>query len=237
MLINQRKIVTDTTVRKANAYAVKNEIGLNWCAMGDSLTDSKTLGIDNYNYTNFVSNELGLKLTNCGKGGTGYLNDNNGYSKPFYARTSDIPKDTDVLTVFGSFNDLFIPDLKIGNINDTGTDTLYGAIKKFISNCWAINPSMIIGIVSPTPWSGRWRGHSTNANACIEYVKALENVAKYYSLPYLNLFDGSNLRPWDSWFNKTYYKDSDGTHPNSEAHKKFIYPKFKKFIETIIQDY
>lgn len=233
MLINQRNSIMNTTVKSVSSYTIKNSLKLKWVAFGDSLTDSATLGIDNYNYTNFVADALDLTLVNCGKGGTGYLNDNNRASKPFWNRTDTIPSDVDILTVFGSFNDVFVRNYTIGTINDTGTNTLYGAIKKFLNNCWNRNPSMVIGIITPTPWSGRWRGHTSNSDIAIKYVETLIDVAKYYSLPCLNLFDESNLRPWDSWFNSTYFKDGDGTHPNTIAHEKYIAPKIENFIKSI----
>ena len=236
LLVNQRNDDQASTISINQGYYVKNKINKKWVAFGDSLTDSVTLG-GNYNYTNFVANNLGLELINLGKGGTGYLNGNGGIQQ-FYNRTSSIPADTDILTVFGSFNDMFVSDLNIGSITDTGTTTLYGAINTFLNNCWDINPGMTIGIISPTPWNGWWRGHSdsTRVNKCVEYVQVLKTVAEYYSLPFLDLFSCSNLRPWDSTFNEKYYKDADGVHPNTEGHK-FIAPKIENFIKSIIQNY
>lgn len=230
MLLNQRGSVINTTVKNATSYTLNDNLNLNlkWVAFGDSLTDAGTLNGEN-NYTNFVSNALGLTLVNRGVGGTGYLKT----SSAFWNRTNTIPADTDILTVFGSFNDLFVDNYEVGTINDTGTDTLYGAIKKFLNNCWDINPSMIIGIITPTPWSGKWRGDKTHSDKTIKYVETLIDVAKYYSLPCLNLFDNSNLRPWDSTFNSTYFLNADGTHPNSVAHKKYIAPKVENFIKSI----
>ena len=232
LLVNQRNNAQETTISINESYYIKNNIGKKWVAFGDSLTDSATLGVNNYNYTNFVSNNLGLELINLGKGGTGYLNGNGG-TQQFYNRTSSIPTNTDILTVFGSFNDLFVSGLTIGNINDTGTNTLYGAINTFLKNCWVINPSMIIGIISPTPWDSCWRGGSKAAKA-VEYVNVLKNIAEYYSLPYLDLFNGSNLRPWDSNIKNLYYNNADGVHPNTLGHKKYIAPKIENFIKSML---
>lgn len=235
LLVNKRNnLEKETRINKSQGYFIKNNINKKWVAFGDSLTDKATLG-SNYNYTNFVSNNLGLELINLGKGGTGYLNGNGG-TQQFYNRTSSIPLDTDILTVFGSFNDMFVSNLNIGSITDTDTNSLYGAINTFLKNCWVINPSMIIGIISPTPWENYWRGSSDTlkANKCVEYVNVLKNVAEYYSLPYLDLFNTSNLRPWDANIKQLYYNNADGVHPNSLGHKKYIAPKIENFIKSMV---
>lgn len=236
LLINQRLSVSKTILQK-KVYNIKQpQNGLKWCAFGDSLTDSATLGVANYNYTNFVSKNLGLTLTNCGKGGTGYLANNNNSGLPFWQRVNTIPSDTDILTIFGSFNDMFMSNYNLGTINDTGTDTVYGAIKKMVTEAFKVNDKIRVALITPTPWSGRWRGNPTNGENVIKYVQAIIDVANYYSIPCLNLFDCSNLRPWDNAFNSKYYLNADGTHPNTEGHK-FIAPKIENFIKSIILNY
>lgn len=236
LYINQRNNNLLTTLKTVTEYEVaRKSMNKKWVAFGDSLTDLNTLG-DEPNYTIIVANKLGLELVNCGKGGTGYIN-NNGGSQQFYNRTSQIPTDTDILTVFGSFNDLYLDNIPIGSITDTEPTSLYGAINKFLSNCWNINPSMTIGIISPTPWRNWWRGHSdtSRANKCVEYVQVLKTVAEYYSLPFLDLFSCSNLRPWEQRIKDLYYLNADGVHPNSLGHEKYIVPKVESFIKSIIQ--
>ena len=90
--------------------------GKKWCAIGDSLTDSATLNGDK-NYVDFITDETGVISVNKGIGGTGYLNNNNGADTTFYERHSDFPKDADIYTFFGSFNDMnLFDDNSIGNI-------------------------------------------------------------------------------------------------------------------------
>lgn len=239
LYMNQHNGKAPTILKTVSGYKIPDchikPLNKKWVAFGDSLTDSITLGGDP-NYTSIVSDKLGLELINCGVGGSGYVNGNGG-TQHFYNRTSQIPIDTDIITVFGSFNDLYV-DIPLGEITDMEPTSLYGAINKFLNNCWEINPGVIIGIISPTPWDSWWRGYSdaTRVDKCISYVTALKTIAEYYSLPFLDLFNSSNLRPWDKRFVEKYYKDSDGVHPNAEGHK-IIAPKIEKFIESIIENY
>ena len=73
------------------------------------------------------------------------------------------------------------------------------------------------------------------------FYHALIAICNKYSVPYLDLYHQSGLRPWDVNFNKIYYKDdngdgnySEGVHPNSFGHEKFIAPKIKLFLEFLI---
>lgn len=220
-----------------------NLFGVKWCAFGDSLTDSATLASQTTgtkNYVDYVSESLGLKVVNCGVGGTGYMKTEN----RFVNRVSTIPEDTKLLTVFGSFNDYEYITKNLGTLGDTGMDTIYGAIYNFIHNVYERCPKVIIGIITPTKWGylSEWKDASAAA-LCNSYVKALLETADKWSIPVLDLYHDSGLRPWDSNFAQLYYKDDDENgvantvHPLDEGHKKFIAPKVEAFIKQIYHVY
>ena len=209
---------------------VKKTLNKKWVAVGDSLTAASTGVI---NYTNFISENLGIEMENFGIGGSGYWKRNT-EEKAFYQRVSTIPIDADVVTIFGSFNDLGLEgDVHgfniIGNVSDTGTDTICGCINTTLDNLFARCPNAVVGIITPTPWHNHY-GDDVNSN---KYVNALKEIAKLRSIPCLDLFSSSNLRPWDNTFKDTYYKDADGVHPNSEGHKRFT-SQIEKFISSIL---
>lgn len=220
-----------------------NLFGVKWCAFGDSLTDSATLASQTTgtkNYVDYVSESLGLKVVNCGVGGTGYMKTEN----RFVNRVSTIPEDTELLTVFGSFNDYEYITKNLGTLGDTGMDTIYGAIYNFIHNVYERCPKVIMGIITPTKWGylSEWKDASAAA-LCNSYVKALLETADKYSIPVLDLYHDSGLRPWDSNFAQLYYKDDDENgiantvHPLDAAHKRFIAPKVEAFIKRIYHVY
>lgn len=212
---------------------------LKWCAIGDSITDSATLVTDshgNKNYVNFVTNVLLLDSTNLGVGGTGYIANNSGASKTFVQRIDDIPIDTELITVFGSFNDVY-QGFELGTINDDKTtNTLYGKLKEFYESLFAKRPNAIVGLITPTPWEMccRYNTSSDKHEKTIQYITALLDVAKLYSIPVLNMFDESDMRPYDSVFKQAYYRDNDdNVHPNQKGHEKYISPKVVDFIRKI----
>lgn len=219
--------------------------GVKWCAYGNSLTDSETLAgqtTGTKNYVDYVSESLGLNVVNCGSGGTGFLKNNN--KGTFVDRVSSIPLDTKILTVFWSFNDYEYISEHLGTIGDTGTDTIYGAIYNFIHDVYARCPDVIMGIITPTKWGylSDWKDVSAGG-LCDSYVEALLKTADKWSIPVLDLYHDSGLRPWDSNFAQLYYKDDDGSgiantvHPLDAAHKRFIAPKVEAFIKRIYHVY
>ncbi len=217
--------------------------GVKWAAFGDSLTDKNTLANlpnGSKNYVDCVSESLGLNAVNCGVGGTGYKKANN-----FVSRIDTIPADTDILTVFGSFNDYEYIESSLGVFGDSNADTLYGAMDVFFKTVTERYPNIVIGIITPTKW-GYLTSQSGNNEAqkrCDSYVKALIDTAEKYAIPVLDLYHTSNLRPWNANFRKLYYKDDNGdgnaesVHPMQDAHKRFIAPQVEAFIKGIYAVY
>lgn len=197
-----------------------------WVVLGDSLTESNSRTTKNYH--DYVAEETGCTVVNMGLSGSGYkkLEDT---SKAFYQRISDVPTDADIITIFGSGNDL---GLSLGTVEDTGTDTICGCMKQTIENLFTIMPGARLGIVLPTPWIGQQPSNKDCAMA--KYCEALKEIAGYYSIPVLDLYHGSNLRPWDETFRSLYYKkdDGNGVHPDEDGHA-LIANKFKMFIQSL----
>jgi len=234
---NNRNFITTVKVIKESTDESNSEInkklkGKKWVAMGDSLTDTITLKPYS-NYTNFVADEIGMVMLNYGVSGSGYMRGTNN----FVAVSQTIPTDTDIVTLFGSFNDLgAIPDTDtFGQLGDTDPSTLYGAIYTTVQNIITRCPNAKIGIIAPTCWvSTYYRTMTPTAKTRVDlYIKVLEESAYYLGLPFLNLYKESNLRPWDADFRELYYKSlDDGTHPNSLGHEKYIAPLIEAFMRN-----
>lgn len=210
--------------------------GKKWVALGDSLTSKNTLGQDKDIYVDYVTNTLGFTTYNEGDGGTGYWKTHTN-NTAFYQRVPNFTESADIITVFGSFNDLGTEGgvsgaSIIGNYTDSTTSTICGCINATIDAIIDKYPNAIIGIVAPTPWS-----NSLGNSASESYVTKLKQIAEYRSIPFLDLYHSSNLRPWDASFRATYYRNADdGAHPNSEGHKR-IAIQFMDFINKIFYPY
>ena len=200
--------------------------GKKWVAFGDSLTEFNTRATKNYH--DYIAEDTGITVINFGVGGSGYKKREED-NKAFYQRMLNIPADTDIVTIFGSGNDL---SLTLGSPSDTGTDTICGCIHQTIQNLFSVNPGVRVGIVLPCPWGNYPPSISDNKMAL--YCEALKEIASYYSIPVLDLYHGSNLRPWDDEFRSLYYKHDDGNtvHPDEDGHA-LLANKFKMFIMSL----
>lgn len=209
-----------------------------WGAFGDSLTEYNYRA--KHNYVDYVAEDLGLIVKNYGVSGSGYKNsywDN----KAFYQRIANVnPNDFDIFTIMGSINDASNYDIEdIGDVTDTGTDTICGCINTTIANFFSVAPFKPIGIITSTP--------SKNQNAsdpeCFMsvYTDKIIEIAKLNAIPVLDLYHDCGLRPQDATFLEEFYTsdvndelDTNGIHPNSEGHKKFIAPKVREFIRSLM---
>ena len=205
----------------------KKFINMKWACLGDSLTEmnEKT----SKHYYDYVSENTGINVINLGVGGSGYMRKHES-NDAFYQRVDTIPLDCDVITIFGSGNDVGANPL--GTIDDTGTDTICGCINTTIDNILNrfLNAKKLpyLGIVTPTPW----KDYDDNFKA---YCNKIVEICEKRSIPCLNLFTCSNLHPNNAEFRSiAYAKDNGGgVHPSEEGHK-VIAPRFESFLESLI---
>ena len=241
--VNQHKDGPEVALEKVIEWHDKSPIAdKKWVAIGDSWTAANTLGNTVANYTNYVADRLGVTMVNAGVGGTGYVAQNGNYEDQFYNR--QIPMDGDAYTIFGSFNDVFVDGFKFGNVGDIDKLTLWGGMKATLDHIWSIKDNAIVGIIAPGPWGAfnpqnenNWDKLNMKANEVGEqYVLTMKKFSDYYSLPFLDLYHQSGLRPWDSSFVAKYYhgtSDTDNTHPNTNGHKLFT-SKIADFVDKLL---
>lgn len=201
---------------------------LKWACVGDSLT-----AINSYTtkrYFDYIAEATGIIPINMGVSGSGYARMSES-GDAFYQRISNCPLDVAVVTIFGSFNDLGA-GLSLGSYSDTGTSTVAGCINTTLDNLYAILPTVVVGIVAPTPWQTT---QPIPESGGYNYVKLLKEITEYRSVPFLDLYRESNLRPWDADFRPLCYSNDGGagTHPNELGHK-IIAPKFEAFLDMLL---
>lgn len=204
-----------------------------WIVLGDSLTEKNAKTSKNYH--DYIAELTGINVINMGISGTGYKNyeDTN---QAFYQRILNVPTDTDVVTIFGSGNDLD-GSYMLGNVTDTGTDTLCGCINKTIDNLYSVLPTVRLGIITPCPWGAF--NPSDNTNLMAQYSAKIVEICRLRGIPCLDLYHSSGLRPWDSTFLELAYPMNiagtarDTIHPNEVGHS-ILAPRIKAFLESII---
>ncbi len=214
-----------------------------WVVLGDSLTDETYK--PKKKYYDYVARDLGCTVVNYGRKGTGYMDPAQG-GDSFCDRVDNLDvSDVDCLTVFGSFNDLG-KGYALGTAYDDGEYSIGGCMNVTIEKLVAKNPSLKIGIVTPTPWRTNFSINSDGTDSfgtvtrwdCDAYVELLKDVAKRHRLPVLDLYETYGLDPDNERVRELFYKhdgrvDENGVHPNSEGHK-FMYPQWREFVKTLL---
>lgn len=206
--------------------------GLKWACVGDSLTETNLRTTKNYH--DFIKDKTGIDVVNMGDSGSGYKRGEDSI-KAFYQKVSEVPLDCDVITIFGSGNDLG-STFTMGNETDTGTDTICGCINTTLDNLinrFLTNGKVpVIGVVTPTPWQNNtpdleW-GFTTYSNAILA-------ICKRRGIPCLDLFRCSNLFPDNETFRSLVYSNDGGSgvHPNETGHK-MIASQFYSFLQSLI---
>lgn len=203
--------------------------GKKWVVFGDSLTEVNARTTKHY--FDYVAEQTGIETYNMGNSGSGYASEQE-LGTAFYQRISDVPTDADVITIFGSFNDLST-GVPLGNATSTGTDTIGGCINATLDNLFTVYPLANVGIVTPCPWQG---ANPTNEpNTASAYVDLIKAICTRRGIPCLDLFHCSQLRPWESAYRALCYSkdEGNGTHPDERGHK-ILAPQFKGFLDTLL---
>ena len=208
-----------------------------WVCIGDSLTEVNNT--TSKHYFDYIADDTGIETVNFGIGGTGYVNPN-GTAGNFTTRMASVPTDADVYTIFGSFNDYeycINNNIPIGSPTDSGTNTICGYINGAFSALFARVPLANLGVIAPNPWGSvnDVSGSATAKEWAENYTEALRLCCERLSIPFLDLYHYSGMRPWDSAFEAlTYTHDSlYGVHPDETGHA-ILAPKFRTFLESLL---
>ncbi len=199
-----------------------------WLVVGDSISEHNTHA--EHNYDEYVSEMLDLEVVNVAVGGTGYLKDYRD-AGPWDSYIQDWPENVDIITVMGGLND---SGFALGEFNDEDIDTLYGALRQFYEDLINQYPCTPIGVITSPPRANSWGENGPD----VSIINAILRVAENYSLPTLDLYRRSGLRPWNTLNNREYfssqkYPDGDGIHPNAKG-QKVIASKVAAFIEDYL---
>lgn len=209
-------------------------LGKKWVAVGDSLTEvnDKTTK----NYCDYIVEATGVSVVNMGQSGSGYMRKHD-TNNAFYNRIVNVPTDSDVVTIFGSLNDLG-DSQQLGTIDDDVSDnTVFGYVNGTIDALFTAFPKANLGIISPTPWKSSEPWNENNGST--KYCEGLKQICYNRGIPFLDLYHCSNLRPWDATARDLFYSRdvvggvNAGCHPDENGHKMFA-PKIKNFLESLM---
>lgn len=221
------KVLKGTDV--GGSVVIKPWVDYKWACIGDSYTDT-TINA-NYKYEQIISDLTGIQVQMLGVGGTGWWK---GYdtNTSYKFRASQVNVDTDIVTIFGSINDwkYYQGDnpLTIGEKTDKLSDnknTLCAYINDVFDTLESTVPTAQIIVFSPM----YYHGLSSRVNELFNAVKICTENRGYEYVDMLNI-GWLRIESNSSYAEKycTDYSETSETfgHPNNDAHKQFIAPKF-----------
>ncbi len=209
--------------------------------LGDSITEGLAVAEPSLRLVPMMKSVCELaEARNYGEGGTRIarqieMNDTP-YDHDFNMRVEDMDTDCDIVVVFGGTNDFGHGQAPLGKMEDRTVYTFYGALHTLITS---LIKRFIHGeIVFITPlhrhndysMQGTWKPEGVEQRPLCDYVDAIKEVCKYYSVPVLDLFSSGGLHGnmWE-WC-KEYMPD--GLHPN-ERGNRIIVNRLKGFLEQL----
>lgn len=194
--------------------------------LGDSITSGGTTsnGKQAFSYVDYLKDYLGAEITNKGLSGSVITEGNvENQTQSFVSRSSQI-QDQDFVTIFGGINDFWF-NSPLGSMEDSSdnVETFYGALKFLVENLSKKNPAAHFLFITPLKECKEGAPHTYEDNNKLvlhknragfteeDYVNAIKEVAAYYSVPVLDLFNSSNMNPYIE-SQRQYF--ADDLHPN-----------------------
>ena len=209
--------------------------GKTWVAVGDSITEFNMRATKNYH--DFVSEDVGgMVVINKGVSGSGYHDRFNTIAESITTASPDF------ITLAWGTND-WQPrstSVPLGVFLSTDTTTVSGCIKYVMDDLLLKFPLTKLAIISPIPRLNNYGLNAANNSAGFtlkQLSDLLKQYAQHYSVPFLNLYEQSNLPVWIPAANRHYFTaptltTPDGLHPNN-AGQRVMADKIKAFLESI----
>lgn len=194
--------------------------GLKYAYLGDSITAG--YGANNIGYGDIISAACGLTGVNHGLSGSRIIQSAS-ETEAMCVRYLTMPDDADIVTVCGGTNDAG-NFLTLGVMADRVKTTFYGACHVLFAGLIAKYPGKRIGVMTPL---SKEIGSKTTT---LTYVNAIKEVAAYYSLPVLDLWNAGGLDPNIAEIKTSFVPD--GLHPNA-AGQAVMARRILKFIESL----
>lgn len=199
--------------------------------LGDSITEGHGTSCIEKNYVSVFGQLSGSTVRNYGIGGTRISrqttpSENPRYDLDFISRVEEMDPDADIIVVFGGTNDFGHGDAELGTFESRDVYTFYGAMHTLCTDL--INKYPKAEIVFMTPLRRLSWVHQDNT--LTDYVNIIKEVAGYYALPVLDLYNTSGLQPEVEVIKDLYMPD--GLHPGDAGAEK-IAKRLLGFLKSL----
>ena len=209
---------------------LKNKIA---CFLGDSITEGVGVtDVANNRYDNVLKQMYQLKeVFNYGIGGTRFAHQSVPSEKPrhdlcFCGRLFDLNPAADIIVVYGGINDYIHGDAYIGSMEDTTPATFCGAVDFLMRTSRELYPNATVVFMTPAHCYYKEVRDTQVSNRAMKkpdampvagYISIIEEKARKYQIPVLNLYNELGIDPNIPEDKEKY--TVDGLHFNDAGHR------------------
>lgn len=207
--------------------------GKKFVFLGDSITEGYGVADKANIFTNRLASEYHLeKALNYGIGGTRIARQTGAdtCAAAYCDRFAAMDADADFVIVFGGTNDYGHGNAPFGKFEDRTETTFYGALHVLMIGLITRYPHSTIVFMTPTHRGWDMIPSQFNSRPLSDYVDAIKEVARYYSIPVLDLYAMGGMQP-DVPIQKQLYMP-DALHPNDAGHK-LIADRLAGFLKAL----
>jgi len=204
----------------------KNLNGKTVLCLGDSITSGALSSSKEKSYVSKLAEFSGATVIGYGAGGTRVArqqvpSENPVLDRYFALRVSEMQDEADYVIVFGGTNDFGHGDAPLGKLGDDTDDTFYGALSRLYKMLTDRYSSSKLVAITPLHRENEFKFREAGkiVYPLSDYVKAIKEVAKSYSIPVLDLYNCADMIP-DIPEHKRQFFASDGLHPNDFGHER-----------------
>lgn len=197
--------------------------------LGDSITEGAAAGNSDNAFVSLVHARTGFECLNFGVSGTCIAplhtpHEISSFNDDFITRSKRMPKDADLVFVFGGTNDFGHGDAPLGKESDKEDTTFYGSLYVLFTDLCKTYGKDKIKIILPLP---RYDQNSTKGEffaskpagspVLKDYNDAIKNMAKVFEIELLDFSDNFGIIT-ESGRDANPYISNDGLHPNQRGH-------------------
>ena len=204
--------------------------------LGDSITAGSNLDkMENYQQYSYPSKMKDIlqaeEVYNLGIGGSSY---GRYWDNAFVDRYKEIPKDSDIILVFGGANDGFAASAKeLGSLEEKKARTFYGDVDELMRGLKKDYPDAKIIFATPLPnvlhdYLRAQRDYLLPQNV---YAKAVKELAAQYDIDVIDLYNSNILDTHDAQVISTYMPD--GVHGNPDGYQILAEHMARGVIEIV----
>ena len=195
--------------------------------LGDSITEGVGASSTEKCYVSVFGKLSGAEVKNYGISGTriakqSKISLSEESDRDFMSRVDEMDSEADVVVIFGGTNDFGHGDSTIGDFSSRDECTFYGALHILCTSL--INKYPKADIIFMTPLHRVSEDDEVNEIGLKHevllsgYVNIIKEVAGYYGLPVLDLFNTSGIQPKVDIIREIYMPD--GLHPSDAGAEK-----------------